>query len=366
MVLPIYPFLTQEAGGSLAVFQKMTALMYFTQLLILPLGGELIDRFAQTRLSLIAGALLLAGSFVAPWLVHSVPVLYAARAVEGIALGLFTPAAGIAVMNGRQGKAGELYGRFHGLRNIARIGAPAVGSFVAGLYGKWNTLLVAAGLTLLIAAAIAASPGQRAARRDRRPAAKGLRRLPELRLAGARILTTTVQGLLQPVIPYVLQNSFGVRDSSVGYMYSIAGVLALTMPVYFGRIADRRGEGTPIVALSSIGTVALLGLAAARQLPVLVLLFGIGMGVTVSATSISHSMAVEMAGDHRQGSVLARVEFAGTVGRVIGPLLGVPVYARFGWTGICVAGAVSSLLIGVLLFASIGMVARVPEPELTT
>jgi len=349
MLVPVYPFLVMSAGGQAIHHQIMSVMTYVAQLAAVTWAGRFIDKTRRTRALLIGACLVLGGAFALGALAHVLVALYVVRLLEGAATGAYTPAAGVAAVNSSRRGAGEIFGKLNGIRNLARVGAPAIGGVVAALTGQWMVLLASAGVAMIAMLLTGDEIAPRAAPAVTRAALTG----QGARLATTRALTAVAQGILQPLFPFFAASRLGLGSLGVGLVYSVAGVSCFIVPAYVGRLADRVGLRGPILGLTLAAAIALLALGRAESLPVTVVAFCVGLAVLVTATSLSQAAMLGGAARAEQGSSLAKVEVAASLGRIAGPLVGAAIFPRFGWGGACDTAACVALVSGAVLWPSL-------------
>ena len=155
LATPLYAVYAREFGFSSLVLTSIFATYAFVLVPALILFGRLSDRFGR-RPVLFAGLSVAAVALVLFAAADGVAWLYAARALQGLAVGMISGAAAAALVEldpaGDRRRAALLAG-------LAQAGGSAVGPLFAGALAEWapNPLelcfLVALGLTALTAAA---------------------------------------------------------------------------------------------------------------------------------------------------------------------------------------------------------------------
>ncbi|MEI2279701.1 MFS transporter [Paenibacillus polysaccharolyticus] len=156
MLIPILPEYLKlfHAGGTVAGF--LVAAFGAAQFLFSPLGGQWADRFGRKKL-IMAGMFLVVVSDLIFAVSTSLPLLYIARFIGGISLGLMVPAnlAYVADITTPETRAKGM-GYFGASMNLGMVLGPGLGGFIAEMgvrmpYFVASSLgLVAAILTLLL------------------------------------------------------------------------------------------------------------------------------------------------------------------------------------------------------------------------
>lgn len=148
MLIPILPEYLKlfHAGGTVAGF--LVAAFGAAQFLFSPLGGQWADRFGRKKL-IIAGMFLSVVSDIIFAVSTSLPLLYIARFIGGISLGLMVPAnlAYVADITTPETRAKGM-GYFGAAMNLGMVLGPGLGGFIAEM-GIRMPYFFAAGLGLL-------------------------------------------------------------------------------------------------------------------------------------------------------------------------------------------------------------------------
>ncbi|WP_339830308.1 MFS transporter [Paenibacillus sp. FSL R7-0272] len=150
MLIPILPEYLKlfHAGGTVAGF--LVAAFGAAQFLFSPLGGQWADRFGRKKL-IMAGMFLVVVSDLIFAVSTSLPLLYIARFIGGISLGLMVPAnlAYVADITTPETRAKGM-GYFGASMNLGMVLGPGLGGFIAEM-GVRMPYFVASGLGLVAA-----------------------------------------------------------------------------------------------------------------------------------------------------------------------------------------------------------------------
>jgi MFS transporter, DHA1 family, solute carrier family 18 (vesicular amine transporter), member 1/2 len=291
LIAPLLPTIKERTGASDgALGLALAAYAIPIAIFSLPLGRA-ADRLGRRGL-LIAGMLLIAAGSVLIAESHSLGLLIAARAIQGVgsaaswisALALVSDAA-------PEGRRGESIGAALAATGIGSIAGPALGGITADAVSYEAPFLIACGCALAVATAAAVLLPR--GMRQSEPAAPALGVIVDslnwgsARWAAAIILASAgVLGLVEVVAPLDLENRLGLSASAIGLLFagSIA-VDAFSSPLG-GRWGDRRGRVRPAagglaVTALSIALLALLpGLAGAA---IALAVYGAGVALCFSA-----------------------------------------------------------------------------------
>ena len=231
LATPLYAVYAREFGFSSLVLTSIFATYAFVLVPALILFGRLSDRFGR-RPVLFAGLSVAAVALVVFAAADGVAWLYAARALQGLAVGMISGAAASALVEldpaGDRRRAALLAG-------LAQAGGSAVGPLFAGALAEWapNPLepcfLVALGLTALTAAASLTVPEPAGRERE-----------------GWRIEW--------PRVPAALRRDFFRVSLTAATVWASVALLLSIVPSYAG---DLLGT-TNLALLALIASVALL------------------------------------------------------------------------------------------------------------
>jgi predicted MFS family arabinose efflux permease len=330
--------------------------------LFIPLG-DAVERRRLILTLVLASAAALAGAAAAPgmaWL-----------AVASLAVGGFTVVPHVAVPLAAHLAAPSQRGRVIGFIMSGVLAGILLARTFSGLVGGalgWRTVyaIAAAGMVALafaLARLLPHAPPERAVRYPELLASlwtlvRQERELRQASLVGAAVFGafsvfwTTLAFFLETP-PY----HWGAEGAGLFGLVGLAG--ALTAPMV-GRVADRRGArfatGLALaVALSSFALFALGG----RNLAGLILgvvLLDVGIQ-SAHVCNLARVHALDPGARSRRNTVYMVSYFAGGA---IGTWLGVRAWVRFGWMGVCAAGA-AFLLAALLAWWPRGATAAPPR-----
>lgn len=289
MYLPVLPRVASELGAPASGAQlTLTAFLVGLaagQLVI----GPLSDAHGRRRL-VLAGTVLLLLASVASALAPSIPVLVAARFLQG-----FGGAAGVvlsrAMISDRTTgvRTVRLFSVMMAINGIAPVLAPMIGSAIGGLVG-WRgifVVLAALALLMLVSSALAVGetldPGARSTGGLRRTFADMGTLLRRRRFVGYLLAFSAAFAMMFAYIsgsPFVLQQTLGLSPTQYALAFG-ANATGLTVAnIVSGRLASRiaprrmlvTAVGLLVALCAALTAVTLLG---AARWPVLILLFAI-------------------------------------------------------------------------------------------
>ena len=368
IIIPLLPSYGVKFGASGIQLGMLLAIHSAMQFIVSPMLGRLSDRVGRRPVLVIS----ILGNVVAYSLLAtagSLWMLFLARFISGISAANITAAqAYLADVTPREKRAGAmgLIGAAFGIGFVLGPALAGVMSHIDMAAPFW----AATGLALVNLAWVALglpeslTPERRAEQMAQRAVGGAAwpaeSRFPLLLVAyflavcGFSVMTT-------PLFPLYLTNRFGFDVSHVGYTFAMIGVIgALVQGGVVRRIEPRVGSKK----LASVGSILLIGsllmLAVAQTLPaMLVWISGVALGNGLMQPALN-TIASRFAYDHHQGRAMGFISSAGSLGRVLGPLIsgalivvsrpGAPVIDKsFGTTALFVAAGITGLSFLLLL-----------------
>jgi DHA1 family tetracycline resistance protein-like MFS transporter len=343
LVIPLLPFYGTHYGASAAEVTQLMATYSLMQLFVAPIWGRLSDRYGRRPILLLS----LAGSVASYlWLgfADALWMLFAARAVQGACAGNIAAAqayvADITTPETRAKGMGVIGAAF----GIGFIIGPALGGALAGpdplnpalavpaFAGAGLSALAFLGTLLLLKESLPAGLRRSTARAGRLLAvAKALRR-PDLRLLIALyfMIIFAFAGMETTFALWAFQQ-FNWGPSSVGYLFAYVGILgAVIQGGLIGRLARRFGEERLLLTGTVFLLLGLLGIPLSSRVPYLFVATGfLSVGFAMAQPSIN-SLISRRAAAHEQGEVLGVSQSAGSLARVVGPLVAGFLFATLG------------------------------------
>ena len=305
------------------------------------------------------------------------------RFYHGFATAVFVPVTEATVAERFPTKRGERISILNSVTGIGRMVAPTLGGGILAFYtlpsgfirsAGFQTLYLAvgvAGVTAFVLAFLLLSEKKK----------------PTVQSAGAKSVTLKMfqgwrdvvrsRGAL--VVSFVQAAQYYVYGAMeffiVGYMIDVAKLDALFAGVFLtvqvatiiiarpvlGRLSDKKGRRTPIVAGSLISCLLLFAVPFTTQFPILLLIavgYGLGFAMAISSTS---PLMSELAPTGLVGSSMGFLCTMMDAGQTLGPIVsGVILASVFGYTGLFAS-------LGVLLIVSAGVFAlsktAKPKPQ---
>jgi len=362
-LLPKY--LTTELAAGPAEIGAVMGVFGATSVVAIPLVGALVDRLGRRRF-MTAGALAMAGVALAFRAVHEVgPLLYALRMLQGAAFAMtFIASSTLVTDEAPPERLGEALGLFGVSMLSMHALAPAAAEGIAGRFG-WNAVFLAAAAAAVVSALLtllvrepAPPPRESAGVSSFWEVA---RRPRSLRIAAVTALSGAAFGaMLTYSQPFALELG---RTQVRGFFVAYAGA-AVAVRLGLGGAADRFGRERVSVASLAVYAAVVLAMSALRPgaLEPLGALFGLAHGLFYPAFN---ALAVEAAGAHERGKVMALYNGAFNVGNSGATVALGLVAARLGYPAVFLLAGLGVLLgLALLALSPEGRPARVLEPTL--
>jgi multidrug resistance protein len=334
IVIPLLPLYAARFGATPVAVTWLLAVYSLMQFFFAPGWGRVSDRIGR-RPVLLVGLFGSAASYLAFGLAGSLPVLFIARAVNGLAgANVGVAQAYIADVTGPEDRAKGM-GMIGAAFGLGFVIGPAIGG-VLSRYGVATPFLAAAGVTLANAllAVVRLPESLPPERRQAHPRGFGLAERLRVLVGGetsGRLRALYAAGFLVTLSFAAMEGTLSLWADArwhlsrhwVAYLFTYLGIVSvIAQGGVVGRVVKRAGERR--TALLGMALVA-AGLAAAALAPTMALLlagvgalaFGQGMASPSMSSLISHE-----GGAGEQGRVLGVYQSLSALGRVAGPVIG--------------------------------------------
>lgn len=373
LILPLLPYYAKQFNASPFVIGLLAASNALAQIIGIPIIGRLSDRFGRRPLILL-GTAAGAVSFLILGFARSLPVLFAARILDGLLGGNVALAqAYITDVTEEKDRARSL-GIIGAAFGIGFIFGPALGGFLSR-WGYGVPSFAAAGLSLAnFIWVLAALPESLTA--ERRSALAVSAKPPVTAAALFRALREPVVGpLLTTRLFYafafgVFQSSFalwassrlGFSAQSTSFVLAYVGVLSvLVQGVAIGPLTRRFSERTLIVAGIVILAASLLAWGFVSNLALLlVVLAPMALSAGVLNVALTSSLTKAVSREEVGGS-LGLATALQSIASVAAPVIGGALLQKVGaWS----LGALAALILAGLAVFAAGSI-RKPQPTAT-
>jgi MFS transporter, DHA1 family, tetracycline resistance protein len=365
IIIPLLPFYAGTFGASPLVIGLLFASFSLSQLVAAPLLGELSDRWGR-RPVLIFSLLGTVVSFVMLAVAGSLPMLFAARIVDGLSGGNITTArAYIADITAEENRA-KAFGILGAAFGLGFIVGPALGAAFSRI--SYTAPIWAAAAITVAATVMAWLWLPETVHRAHAGGGAPWRALADLwRRTHLRVLFTidfvywTAFAVYQTTFALFGALRFGFDAAHIGYLLSAFGFVGVVVQgAFVGPVVRMFGERRTLSAGLMFAAVGWGGSALTHSVPVFVAMLvpgaiGIGLCNATLSALISRSAAA-----HEQGRVQGAAGALESLGRTIGPVWGNGTLQRFGEG--TAYGSAAIALIGV---AALALRYRQPAPPVT-
>jgi DHA1 family tetracycline resistance protein-like MFS transporter len=355
ILIPLVPYMGVKFNTPPQWITPVMGAYSLCQFLAAPFWGRLSDRHGRRPIlmSSLAGACV---SYLILGLASNVWWLLVSRMLGGFMAGNISAAFAYASDVSTPQKRAASLGLIGAAIGIGFTIGPAVGGLLAGNNLQTANFLLPAVVSaclsivaiLLVVLMLPESntPQLRAQRTGLRKAGPLtlLLERPALRfIAGAALLMTSAQSILDSIVGLWALDRFGFGPRTVGLLLFCVAILAvLTQGGLVRVLVPKLGEPK----LATLGVLSFVSglLIVSESSGVGVALFGLGLaGIGMGAFTPSNSaLASKQADAHDRGAVMGTYQSSSSLARVIGPFASGPIYAALGakapfLTGACVA-----------------------------
>jgi DHA1 family tetracycline resistance protein-like MFS transporter len=162
---------------------------------------------------------------------------------------------------------------------------------------------------------------------------------------GLYFFTFLYMSNMQVALALLTNQRLAWTQTEIGHVFGLFGLIMLVVQgLLIGRLTARFGSHRLVLAGSLVSMAGLATIALSyHPLPLVggLALLGVGLGVVNPSLS---SLASEAAGSARQGTVLGFAQSAGTLARIVGPVLGGVLFARVAGGAPFVGGAIAAVI----------------------
>lgn len=331
MLIPILPEYLKlfHAGGTVAGF--LVAAFGAAQFLFSPLGGQWADRFGRKKL-IMAGMFLVVVSDLIFAVSTSLPLLYIARFIGGISLGLMVPAnlAYVADITTPETRAKGM-GYFGASMNLGMVLGPGLGGFIAEM-GVRMPYFVASGLGLVAALLTLLLPETLTPEKRTLPTAKkkgftmGEQIWSSFKVpyfAYLLIILVMTFGLMsyETVFSLFAETKYGFTASTISIIITMGAIIGIVIQIWLLDFFVKRLGEIKLIRLSLIMTpIALLLMLVKVNLAFLLFASALYFAFNAFLRPTVSSLISKSAGN-RQGYASGLNTTYSSLGTVFGPLV---------------------------------------------
>ena len=358
VMIPLLPYYGQRYGADPQTVTLLLGVYSMGQFIAAPVWGRLSDRYGRKPILLAT----LAGSVTCYLLLgfaSSLVALFLIRFIAGLMAGnISTAMAYIADTTTPENRARGM-GIVGAAFGLGFILGPVIGTLLAGpaddphafRLPAFASAALSAVALLLVAAILRESlppwdPAKPRIRLGRLAAARTVLVQGNLGwLISTLFLLMIAMAIIETSFTIWINQRFGWGPRQVGYAFGYIGlVMAVVQGVLIGRLTRRFGEVTVLTA----GAILLLaGFALLLVAPGIVL---VAIGITLHATGYGlaqpsfNSLISKEAASGEVGAVMGVSQAAGSLSRVVGPMLAAIAFSEMALNGPFIAGGLITLL----------------------
>jgi multidrug resistance protein len=352
IAVPVLPDLSRRLGASPTTIGLLFASFGVTLLTVsIPMGAR-SDRTGR-RPPLVLGMLALAASTTLFAFGNSLPVLFAARLVQGAADAI-TWVVGFALLADLYGPAerGRVTGIVMSGTSFSFMIGPSLGGWLYELGGARMPFVAVAILATVVAAAFLwlVVPNHHADREI--VPVSAVVGTPEIAACATAVVTASATiSMFEPVLALHLAG-MGIGPARTGIVFGIAAVVTTTLHPVFGRMADRWGARrlTLMGLMFSAPGIALLGQTWSFESTIVLYTISAAAVALVITPSLAYmAEATSDAGIGSFGVAYGLYNMAWGAGLLGGPAIGGFLYERIGFTALSLAWAPLPIAVSWLL-----------------
>lgn len=339
IILPLLPYIAEKYQAGPLQIGILSASYSFFQLIASPILGRLSDRYGRKKMLIISqigsaiGYLILA-------LAHSLPLLFLSRIIDGITGGNISIAqAYIADVTTKENRARGM-GLIGAAFGLGFIFGPAIGGALSKIsYSAPAYFAFAVSLITVLATAFFLKESVNENKAAISPRTKfslqEFRRVLGLYPIGILMIVflmlNTAFSIMQGNFALWTQKTFNFEPSQNGWLFAYIGVLAVIIQMKVLPYAVKRFHEKNILLASVVFMFIGLTLIPLSFHPnfLFVALFFLPLGNGLSNPTIQ-ALASENVPKEEYGETLGILQSSGSLGRIIGPILGGEIFQSFG------------------------------------
>ena len=353
IAVPVLPDFARRLGASPAEIGLMFASFGVTLLLVSVPMGAVSDRTGR-KLPLVTGMLALAGSTLLFARADSLPLLFAARMVQGAADGV-TWVVGFALIADCYGPEdrGRVIGYVMSGTSLGIIVGPSIGGWLYDAGGVALPFQFVAGLALVCAIGFTVIRPETERPQTARPSIWSVMRVPPVAICAAVIVVAaSTIAMLEPVLPLFFDRRLGLTPSQIGLLFGAAAVASTLMPLVYGPMIARWGARrltlTGLV-LTAIWMPAMTTASSLQTALALIVVQWIAIALFVTPSLAYMAEVTAFAGGDAYGIGYGIFNTAWGVGLLGGPALGGWLFDRIGFAMLVTSWAVVVIVVTLVL-----------------
>lgn len=343
IILPLMPYYVESFGAGALTVGLLSASYSLFQLISAPILGELSDKIGRRPILLfsLAGTAI---SFLLLGVANSIPLLFISRIIDGLSGGnISTAQAYIADITSKENRTqgmGVLMAAF----SLGFILGPALGG-VLSRFG-YGVPAIVAGIVSIIATGLTYFflPETRDFTKEKAQLSRQPRRffdpkefyqvlkLPEIGLiVSLAFLVMFAFALMEGTFALFTEHTLHSTAEQNGYLFAYLGLIGIVIQLFFlrrilSRVAEHKVATIGILCMAlSFGLITLSGSFSAMFVALGFLAFGNSV-----ANPVLSGLVSKLSPENEQGNIMGITQSAGSIARLIGPVLGTFLYGTLG------------------------------------
>jgi DHA1 family tetracycline resistance protein-like MFS transporter len=350
LILPLLPYIAERFEASPLQIGLLTAVYSFFQLIASPILGRLSDRYGRKKL-LIISQLGSAAGYLLLGLAGNLPLLFLSRIIDGITGGNISIAqAYIADVTTKENRAQGM-GLMGAAFGLGFIFGPAIGGALSKIsYSTPAYFATAVSLLTVLTTILFLKETVNTKAAVRSPRTKfsfaEFKRVLSLYPIGILIvvffLTNTSFSIMQGNFALWTQKTFNFLPENNGWLFTYIGVLAVVFQLRLLPYVTKKFHEKTILRWSLIFMAIGMVLIPLSFTPnfLYVALFFMPLGNALAMPTVQ-ALATENVPPEEYGETLGIMQSAGSMGRIVGPILGGEIFQTLGKdTAFYFAGAI--------------------------
>jgi multidrug resistance protein len=351
--VPVLPDFARRLGASPAQIGVMFASFGATLLAVSVPMGAVSDRVGR-RLPLVLGLLTLAGATLLFAAADSLPMLFAARMIQGAADAV-TWVVGFALIADCYGPEdrGRVMGNVMSGTSFGIIVGPSIGGWLYQAGGVALPFEFVAALALLCAAGFAVLRLPKRMETSARRPLWAVIRVPAVALCAVTVaLAAATIAMLEPVLPLFFDRRLALTPAQIGLLFGIAAIASTLMPLIYGRLIQRWGaRRLTLVGLFAMAAwLPMMATAAGfSSAAALIVIQWVAIALFVTPSLAYMADVTAFAGGDAYGVGYGMYNAAWGVGLLAGPALGGWLFEQVGFTTLAVGWSLASIVATVVV-----------------
>jgi len=358
IILPLLPYLAETYHANPVQIGLLTATYSLFQLISSPILGRLSDKYGRRKLLLFSQVGTMAG-FILLGCAKALPLIFLSRIIDGATGGNISIAqAYIADVTTKENRAKGM-GIIGAAFGLGFIIGPAVGGLLSRI--SFSTpAFFAAGISLLTILltffTLKESVNVEKAVQSNATALtiNGFKKIIKMHPLGLYIFTfltvNLIASILQGNFALWTQKRFGFGPSNTGWLFAYIGIMVVIiqlklLPLFLKRFKERK---LMTYGLFSLGIGLLLLTLAISPIWVLIPLAFTSLGQGLFNPTIQ-ALASENVNKEDYGETLGIMQSAGSLGRILGPIIGGELFMHFGPNEAFIVSGVAMILVALFV-----------------